>query len=70
MAASPSIWPTAPMVVSEQVKHTILRFFEISDSTDATSGRLFAEELFTEDAVFTTHPTCVFRGRAGELFID
>ncbi|KAF2445846.1 hypothetical protein P171DRAFT_520574 [Karstenula rhodostoma CBS 690.94] len=64
MSAPRDIWPTAPIVVSEQVKHVILRFFEISDSTEKTSGRLFAEELFTEDGVFTTHPSCVFRGRA------
>ncbi|KAK7184695.1 hypothetical protein PSPO01_09366 [Paraphaeosphaeria sporulosa] len=39
MAATPIIWPTAPILDSDQVKHSIRRFFEISDSTEKDSGR-------------------------------
>jgi hypothetical protein len=58
-------WPSAPVVVTDQVKHIITRFFDISDSTDPTSGRLFAEELFIQDGFFKTHKTCVFKGHDG-----
>ncbi|KAL1597122.1 hypothetical protein SLS60_008704 [Paraconiothyrium brasiliense] len=51
MSSTPSIWPSAPILLDESVKQTIHRFFSISDSTDPTSGRLFAEELFAEDAL-------------------
>jgi hypothetical protein len=56
------IWPARPVVVDDKVKRTITRFFEISDSTDPTSGRLFAEELFSKDGIFTTHKTVYFQG--------
>jgi hypothetical protein len=59
------IWPTAPVLVTDQVKQQITRFFEISDSPDPKSGKLFADELFTKDATFKTHKTCVFRGHDG-----
>lgn len=66
MASEHDIWPRAPLQISNSAKHLITRFFSIADSTEKTSGKLFAEELFTEDAVFTTHPTCVAEGRDGE----
>jgi hypothetical protein len=47
------------------VKQLITRFFEISDSPEPTSGKLFADELFTKDGVFTTHKTLIFRGYDG-----
>lgn len=65
MASETDIWPTAPVVVERRVKEIIARFFQISDSTDPDSGRLFAEELFAEDGFFKTHETCVFKGREG-----
>lgn len=64
-AAEEDIWPSAPIVVDDRVKRLITRFFTISDSTDTSSGRLFADELFAKDGVFKTHETCVFRGRDG-----
>jgi len=59
------IWPSAPVTVSDCVKCTIKRFFEISDSTDTTSGELFANELFTKDGIFKTHKKLIFQGREG-----
>jgi len=59
------IWPSSPVVVSDQAKQIITRFFEISDSPDPKSGRWFADELFTKDGVFKTHETCVFKGHDG-----
>ena len=59
------IWPSSPIAVSPQFKQLIQRFFEISDSADPASGKLFAEELFTKDGVFTTHKTLVFKGHDG-----
>ncbi|QDS77275.1 hypothetical protein FKW77_003952 [Venturia effusa] len=56
------IWPSPPIIVPEQVKQLITRFFDISDSTDPDSGSSFAEELFTKDGYFKTHRTCIFRG--------
>ncbi|KAL9624461.1 MAG: hypothetical protein Q9160_001424 [Pyrenula sp. 1 TL-2023] len=64
-AAEEGVWPSAPIVVDDRVKRLINRFFAISDSADTSSGRLFADELFTRDGVFKTHETCVFRGRDG-----
>jgi hypothetical protein len=62
------IWPSSPIVVSDQVKQTITRFFDISDSVDPNSGRLFANEMFTEDGIFKTHKTMIFKGRDGTVF--
>jgi hypothetical protein len=60
-----NIWPSAPVVVTDQVKQIITRFFDISDSIDPTSGRLFAEEIFVKDGIFKTHKTCIFKGHDG-----
>jgi hypothetical protein len=62
-----NIWPSAPIIVTDQVKQLITRFFDISNSIDPTSGRLFAEELFVKDGFFKTHKTCVFNGHDGKL---
>jgi hypothetical protein len=59
------VWPSAPVIVSERTKQTINHFFDVSDSTDPTSGRVFAEELFTEDGFFKTHKTLIFKGHDG-----
>ena len=67
MASKADIWPSAPIIVSSRVKHLITRFFEISDSPEPTSGKLFADELFSRDGVFTTHKTNLFRGYDGAL---
>ncbi|KAF2428614.1 hypothetical protein EJ08DRAFT_321674 [Tothia fuscella] len=56
------IWPSSPITVSDQVKQAITRFFQIGDSSDPGSGKLFADELFTKDGIFKTHKTLVFRG--------
>lgn len=67
MAKDLNIWPMAPVVVGEDVRALITRFFEISNSTDPDSGKWFAEELFTIDGLFKTHETCVFQGREGRF---
>jgi hypothetical protein len=59
------IWPSTPVVVNDEVKKLITRFFEISDSLDPTSGELFADELFAKDGIFKTHKTLIFKGYDG-----
>jgi hypothetical protein len=65
MALRMDVWPSTPILISPRVKHLITRFFEISDSPEPTSGKLFADELFTTDGVFTTHKTLIFKGYDG-----
>lgn len=60
-----NIWPSPPIIVTDEVKHLITRFFDISDSIDPHSGRSFAEQLFTKDGFFKTHKTCIFNGHDG-----
>lgn len=59
------IWPSSPIIVTDQIKNLITRFFNISDSIDPESGRAFAEELFTKNGYFKTHKTCIFNGHDG-----
>lgn len=60
-----NIWPSSLIIVTDEVKHLITRFFEISNSIDPDSGRFFAEELFAKDGYFKTHKTCIFNGHDG-----
>jgi hypothetical protein len=60
-----AIWPADNISIAQDVRDLIIRFFDISDSTDPSSGQQFAYELFAEDGFFKTHETCIFKGREG-----